>query len=91
MLDVHQTSPFTDFFVICSGENERQVRAIARILGDDLGKRGVHAERTEGSAIAGWIILDFGDTIVHVFSEEQRAYYRLEELWSDAQTVLSIQ
>ncbi len=91
MLDVQGSSPFTDFFVICSGENERQLRAIARTLNEDLVKLGARAERSEGSAVSGWIILDFGDTIVHIFSAEQRAYYRLEELWADAQTVLAIQ
>jgi ribosome-associated protein len=91
VLDVQGSSPFTDFFVICSGENERQLRAIARTLNEDLVKLGARAERSEGSAVSGWIILDFGDTIVHIFSAEQRAYYRLEELWADAQTVLAIQ
>jgi ribosome-associated protein len=91
VLDVHDTSPFTDYFVICSGENERQLRAIARTLNEVLGDTGVRAERTEGNALAGWIILDYGDVIVHVLSAEQRAYYRLEELWEDANTVLAIQ
>jgi ribosome-associated protein len=91
VLDVHDTSPFTDYFVICSGENERQLRAIARTLNEVLGDTGVRSERTEGNALAGWIILDYGDVIVHVLSAEQRAYYRLEELWEDANTVLAIQ
>lgn len=91
MLDVHETSPFTDYFVICSGDNERQLRAIARSLGDGLAKVGIRAERSEGTALSGWMVLDYGDTIVHVFSTEQREFYRLEDLWSDAQTVLAIQ
>lgn len=91
VLDVQGISPFTDFFVICSGENERQLRAISRTLTEDLAKRGVRTERSEGSAIAGWMILDFGDTIVHIFSVEQREYYRLEDLWANAPTVLAIQ
>lgn len=91
VLDVQGVSPYTDFFVICSGENERQLRAIARSLTEDLAKTGVRAERSEGSAISGWMIFDFGDTIVHVFSADQRAYYRIEDLWSSAQTVLAIQ
>ena len=91
MLDVQGSTPFTDYFVICSGDNERQLRAIARTLGDELAKLGVRAERSEGTALSGWMVLDYGHTIVHVFSAEQREFYRLEDLWSDAQTVLAIQ
>lgn len=91
VLDVQGSSPFTDFFVICSGENERQLRAITRTLTEDLAKVGIRASRSEGSPLSGWMILDFGDVIVHVFSAEQRGYYRIEELWADAQTVIAIQ
>ncbi|MFM9107907.1 MAG: ribosome silencing factor [Chloroflexota bacterium] len=91
VLDVQGSSPYTDFFVICSGENERQLRAISRTLTEDLALLGVRPGRSEGGAVSGWIILDFGDTIVHIFSTEQRSYYRIEELWTEAQTVLSIQ
>jgi ribosome-associated protein len=91
VLDIHDISPFTDYFVICDGENERQLRAIAREIGDTLSKQGVRPERTEGSPNSGWILMDFGGTVVHVFDVDQRAFYRLEELWSDASTLLAIQ
>ncbi len=91
VLDIHAISPFADYFVICSGENERQLRAIARDVLEQLAEEGVRPERTEGSAAAGWILLDYGDVIVHVFAVEQRAFYRLEELWSEAPTLLAIQ
>jgi ribosome-associated protein len=84
-------SPFADYFVICDGENERQLRAIAREIGDSLSKQGVRPERTEGSPISGWILMDYGATVVHVFDVDHRAFYRLEELWSDAPTLLAIQ
>ncbi|MFL5761693.1 MAG: ribosome silencing factor [Thermomicrobiales bacterium] len=91
VLDIHKISPFADYFVICDGENERQLRAIAREIGDALSKEGVRPERTEGSPNSGWILLDYGGTVVHVFDVDQRAFYRLEELWSDAPTLVAIQ
>jgi ribosome-associated protein len=91
VLDIHEMSPFADYFVICDGENERQLRAIAREIGDSLSKQGVRPERTEGSPNSGWILMDYGATVVHVFDVDQRAFYRLEELWSDAPTLLAIQ
>jgi ribosome-associated protein len=91
VLDIHEISPFTDYFVICDGDNERQLRAIAREIGDSLSKQGVRPERTEGTPSSGWILLDYGGTVVHVFDVDQRAFYRLEELWSDAPTLLAIQ
>ena len=91
VLDVHLVSPLTDFFVICSGENERQLRAIQREVVEELSEAGHRPRRSEGTADGGWILVDFGDVVVHIFNAEQRTYYRLEELWSEAQTLLSIQ
>jgi ribosome-associated protein len=91
VLDISGLSPVADYFVICSGENERQLRAIQRTLLEELGEKGFRPERREGSSPSGWILLDYGDVIVHVFDREQRGYYRLEELWSEAQTLLAIQ
>ncbi|MBA3414645.1 MAG: ribosome silencing factor [Chloroflexia bacterium] len=91
VLDIHEASAFADYFVICSGENERQLRAIHRGVADDLARRGIRPQRTEGVAISGWILLDFGDVIVHIFADEQRSFYRLEDLWAEAHTLLAIQ
>jgi ribosome-associated protein len=91
VLDVHAVSPLADFFVICSGENERQVRAISREILEELAKTGVRPKRTEGTPDGGWMLIDYGDVVVHIFHEEQRTFYRLEDLWSEAQTLLSIQ
>lgn len=91
VIDIHELSPLADFFVICSGENERQLRAIERTLIEDLAKQGVRPRRTEGDAASGWALLDFGDVIVHVFDQDLRAFYRLEDLWAEAPTLLSIQ
>jgi ribosome-associated protein len=91
VLDVHAVSPLADFFVICSGENERQLRAISREVLEQLAKAGVRPKRTEGTSDGGWMLLDYGDVVVHIFHEDQRTFYRLEDLWSEAQTLLSIQ
>lgn len=91
VLDIQAISPVADFFVICSGENERQLRAIGRTVVEQMAESGVRPERSEGTADAGWILLDYGAVIVHVMDVEQRAFYRLEELWSEAQTLLAIQ
>ena len=91
VLDVRGLSSFADYFVVCSGENERQLQAVVNHISEGLAEDGIKSKRIEGSAVAGWILLDFGDVIVHIFDVEQRAYYRLESLWSDAPTLLSIQ
>jgi ribosome-associated protein len=91
VLDIHEASAFADYFVICSGDNERQMRAIHRGIAEELAQRRVRPQRTEGSTLSGWILLDFGDVIVHVFSAEQRSFYRLEDLWAEAHTLLAIQ
>ena len=91
VLDIHELSPIADYFVLCSGENERQLRAIAREVNEGMAKDGVRPERTEGDPPSGWILLDFGETIVHIFDVDQRAFYRLEDLWAEAQTLVAIQ
>jgi len=91
VLDISARSSFADFFVICSGENERQLRAIANSVRERLSSEHRLPRRQEGEPSSGWIVLDYGDVIVHIFDADQRAFYRLEELWSDAITVLAIQ
>ena len=91
VLDIHELSPIADYFVICSGENERQLRAIAREVTEKMAEEGVRPERSEGDPPSGWIVLDYGEVIVHVFGVDQRAFYRLEDLWSEAHTLVAIQ
>ena len=91
VLDIHESSTIADFFVLCTGENERQLQAVLRIVGEGLVKDGIRPIRTEGSPASGWVLMDFGNVVLHIMSADQRSYYRLEELWADAQTVLSIQ
>jgi ribosome-associated protein len=91
MLEIGQVASFADYFVICSAESERQIRAICDAVDEVLSKEKVKLLRREGSEDSGWVLLDFGDVIVHVFSAPQREYYDVEELWTQAAPVVRIQ
>lgn len=86
-LDVSVPMPLTDIFLIVSGRNERQVTAISDGIEEKLLENGVKLLRREGKSTGRWILLDFGDVIVHVMHEEDRVYYSLERLWSDCPVV----
>ena len=83
-LDVTGLTSLADSFFICSGAHDRQVGAIAEAVERRLRKAGHHPLHVEGSRRADWILLDYGDIIVHVFTEERRNFYALESLWGDA-------
>lgn len=92
ILDVSKQTVFTDYFLLCDADNERQLKALADAIAEDAKKKaGTHKWAVEGDPASGWVLVDFGDLVVHVFSEEQRDYYKLEELWSKGHTVLRIQ
>jgi ribosome-associated protein len=86
-LDVSEPLPLTDIFLLASGRNERNVLAIAAEVEDKLNEAGVKTLRREGRAEGRWVLLDFGDLVVHVFHEEDRMYYSLERLWKDCPVV----
>ena len=88
VLDLREVASFTDFFVIASGTNVRQVQAVADEVQDQLRRRlGVKPARVEGYSSAEWVLLDYGDFILHVFEEKSRRFYDLERLWRDAARV----
>jgi ribosome-associated protein len=91
LLDVRNRCGFTDYFVICAGESQRQLRAIYEEIEKSLKKEGVLLYHHEGGFDSGWLLLDYGDVIVHIFGEQERAFYNLDGLWHDARTVLRIQ
>ena len=91
LLDTREVCSFADYFVLCSGESGRQLRAIYEEIEHILKKEGVLPHHSEGTVDSGWILLDFGDIIVHIFAPFEREYYQLDKLWSHARTVLRIQ
>ncbi|OJG17610.1 iojap-like ribosome-associated protein [Enterococcus canis] len=86
-LDVHKISLLADYFVICNGGSERQIKAIVDEVVEQEEIAGVTIKRIEGKDGGKWILVDLGDVIVHVFSESERQFYNLEKLWSDAPLV----
>ncbi len=83
-LDVRKLCSFTDYFIVCSGGNPRQVQAIADEIELRLKKQGTQAHHIEGYNQAEWVLMDYVDFVVHVFSETARIYYDLERLWRAA-------
>lgn len=87
VLDLRKAGGFTDYFVICSGTNSRQIRAIADGVMDALATDGGKPAHIEGYDRSEWVLLDYFDFIVHVFAPETRVFYGLERLWGNAETV----
>jgi len=89
LLDISEEAVFTDYFLICNGENDRQIQALVDSIADDAKKKANTLPwGKEGEPSSGWVLLDYGDLIVHLFNPDMRNYYNLEELWSDAHIVL---
>jgi ribosome-associated protein len=92
LLDIHEISSFTDYFVICSGPSERTLKALAEEVQRKLKKDDqIHAMSLEGEPEGGWILLDYGNVILHIFSPAVRSYYQLEDLWREGQVLVRIQ
>lgn len=87
VLDLREIASFTDYFVIVSGNNERQVQAISDEIFERLKKSGTAAARVEGYKSAEWILLDYSDFVVHVFSDKARKFYDLERLWRESKRI----
>jgi ribosome-associated protein len=84
VLDLQKATSFTDYFVICSGQSEPQIRTIFRNVEEKLSDQGIDLHHMEGHFETGWVLMDYRDFVVHIFSPEKRMYYDLERLWSDA-------
>jgi ribosome-associated protein len=87
VLDLREIASFTDYFVITSGSNERQVQAISDEISEKLKKSGTSAARIEGYKTAEWILLDYGDFVVHIFADKARKFYDLERLWRESKRI----
>lgn len=90
LLDISRIASFADYFVIASATSVRQMQALIDVLDRDLGRLGVHHLRREGTPASGWVLLDYGPVIVHLFAQEQREFYDIERLWKDATPVVRI-
>lgn len=87
VLDIKKLSVIADYFMICHGNNERQVQAIVREIRDQAHKNGFDVRGIEGADEGRWVLVDLGDIVVHVFHREDREFYNLERLWKDAEQV----
>lgn len=87
VLNIEQISTLADYFIIASGNNRNQVQAMADNAEEMLGKAGYQAKQIEGYQNANWILLDYGDVVIHLFDEENRLFYDLERIWRDGQEV----
>ncbi len=90
LLDMRQVCSFADYFVILSGESERQLDAIQQAIEEVVKGEGIAIHHREGDASSGWMLLDLGDIIVHIFAPFEREYYQIENLWEKATLVLKV-
>ena len=87
VLDVRAVSSVADYFLVCSGRSTTHLQTIAEAIRTELKADGVRPLHAEGRAESGWVLLDYGDVLMHVFLDDTRAYYALERLWGDAPAV----
>ena len=86
-LDLRGATIIADYFVICSAGSTTLVKALADYVEDEFAKEGLHAKTREGRGGTDWLLLDYGDVIIHIFYKEMREFYGLDKLWNDAQSV----
>jgi ribosome-associated protein len=91
LLDVQQVTILADYFVICSASSERQLQALTEGMSKQLKADVGKPMAVEGEPASGWMLADYGDVVVHLFLPQARAFYALEELWKEAQTIVHIQ
>ncbi len=90
LLDARKICSFTDYFIICSGDSDRQVEAIHRAIVEALKAEGDIYYHSEGTAASGWMLLDLGDIVVHILSTAVRDFYQLDSLWSAAPVIVKM-
>lgn len=91
LLDIHELADFSEYFVICSGTSDRMLRALADEVLEGVRQRQGLKGRLEGQPQDGWLLIDYMDVVVHLFSPDRRDYYRLEELWGKGKVLLRLQ
>ncbi len=90
LLDTQNVCSFADYFVICSGESNRQLQAIIDAISEQLKKENIRPQHVEGASDSGWVLIDYGSVIVHIFDPAQRDYYQLEKFWESAPTKVRV-
>ena len=91
LLDLQKVAMFTDYFIICTGTSDRMLDALADGVEEQVREKLQIKGRKEGQASSGWVIVDFGSVLVHLFAQEVRSYYKLEELWREGKVLLRLQ
>lgn len=91
LLDIKDVASFTDYFVLCTGTSDRMLNALAEAAVESARVQHHKKGRKQGEPREGWMVVDYGDVVVHLFSPDQRKYYDLEELWSDGKVLLRVQ
>ncbi len=91
MLDMRGVCSFADYFIICSGDTKRHIEAIWQSIIVEMKRNGVISHHNEGTSDSGWLLVDFGAVIIHIFSPAEREYYQLDKLWNKAIPVVRIQ
>ncbi len=91
LLDIRDSTSMADYFVICSASTDRQVKAVVEGIEEALREEGVRPVHVEGEQGSGWVLVDFGDVVCHIFKPAERDYYRLEDLWEGAKTLVRVQ
>lgn len=91
MIDLKEIVSFTDYFVLCTGTSDRMLDALADSVMETIQKQHKKKGKKEGLARDGWVVVDYGDVVVHLFSPDQRDYYDLEELWTEGKVLLRLQ
>jgi ribosome-associated protein len=91
LLDIQKVSTIADYFIICSGDNDRQIQAIVDHIDEKINQEFKLNANREGEPQTGWMILDYGAVVIHVFRNDQRDYYRLDQLWNKAAPVIVVQ
>jgi ribosome-associated protein len=90
LMDISNVSQFTDYFIICSGTSDRMLQSLVRTVDNTAKSKYKLDAKVNGKSIEGWITLDYGDLVVHVFSAKQRDYYQLEDLWAEGKLMLRL-
>ena len=91
LLDLRSLRTFADYFIICTGESDRQLKAVLDSVEEGVAKEFGYESIPEGQTAAGWVLLDYVDIVVHIFSKEMREFYKLENLWNEAAPLVGVQ